>query len=193
VLDLCAGTLDVAAEVVRQHPDARVVGADFSREMLARGCAKTALPAAQADALALPFAAATFDAVTVAFGVRNLESLPRGLAEIARVLRPGGVLGVLEFFRPAGAFARAVHALYDRALVPLVGRAVSRDATAYRYLAESIDAFGTVAEFAARLEAAGLDAVRTRTLWPGVAALAVARRGGTDGGAGREGPPPGRV
>jgi demethylmenaquinone methyltransferase / 2-methoxy-6-polyprenyl-1,4-benzoquinol methylase len=158
-----------------------VVGADFSRAMLARGREKTGLPAAQADALALPFAARAFDAVTVAFGVRNLESLPRGLAEMARVLRPGGALGVLEFFRPTGRFARAVHALYDRALVPLVGGAVSRDASAYRYLAESIDAFGAVADFAARLEAAGFDAVRTRTLWPGVAALVVARRTVTDG------------
>ena len=175
VLDLCAGTLDVAAEVRRQCPAAHVVGVDFSRAMLARGRPKTALPAAQADALALPFAAGAFDAVTVAFGVRNLESPGRGLAEIARVLRPGGHLGVLELFRPAGAFARLVHAVYDRALVPLVGGTVSRDPTAYRYLADSIDAFASVAEFTVLLEASGFVGVRSRTLWPGVAALVVAR------------------
>jgi demethylmenaquinone methyltransferase / 2-methoxy-6-polyprenyl-1,4-benzoquinol methylase len=175
VLDLCAGTLDVAAEVRRQRPAARVAGADFAWEMLARGHAKTGLPVAQADALALPFAAGVFDAVTVAFGVRNLESLERGLAEIARVLRPGGRVGVLEFFRPAGPVARLVHGLYSRAFVPLVGRAVSRDRHAYRYLVDSIEAFATVAEFTELLRRSGFVTVRTRTVWPGVAALVVAQ------------------
>jgi ubiquinone/menaquinone biosynthesis methyltransferase len=175
VLDLCAGTLDVAAEVRRQRPAACVVGADFARAMLAHGRAKTGLAAVQADALALPFARGAFDAVTVAFGVRNLESLERGLAETARVLRPGGCLGVLEFFRPAGRFARVVHALYDRGLVPLLGRAVSGDPNAYRYLADSIDAFASVPEFARLLESSGFVAGAAQRLWPGVATLVLAR------------------
>jgi demethylmenaquinone methyltransferase / 2-methoxy-6-polyprenyl-1,4-benzoquinol methylase len=176
VLDLCAGTLDVAAEARRQRPAARVVGADFAREMLARGHGKTGLPTLQADALALPLRTASFDAVAMAFGVRNLESAGRGLAEVARVLRPGGCLGVLEFFRPEQARARLLHRLYSRIFVPLVGRAVSHDPTAYRYLVESIEAFATVAEFTVLLRRAGFVAVEHRPLWPGVAAVVVARR-----------------
>ncbi|MBI5477795.1 MAG: ubiquinone/menaquinone biosynthesis methyltransferase [Deltaproteobacteria bacterium] len=175
VLDLCAGTLDVAAEIRRQRPAACVVGADFARGMLQRGRAKTGLPVAQADALALPFAADAFDAVTVAFGLRNLESPARGLAEIARVLRPGGRVGVLELFRPAGAFARVVHALYNRGFVPLVGRTVSRDPAAYRYLVDSIDAFSSVAEFTALLAQSGFVSVERRSVWPGISSVVVAR------------------
>jgi demethylmenaquinone methyltransferase/2-methoxy-6-polyprenyl-1,4-benzoquinol methylase len=176
VVDLCAGTLDVAVAVRRAHPPARVVGADFARAMLRAGRRKTGLPAAQADALALPFRAASCDACTVAFGVRNLESLEAGLAEIARVLRPGGQVAVLELFRPRGAGARAVHALYNRALVPLLGRAVSRDPDAYRYLVDSIEAFVGADEFAALLARAGFSDVRFRTLWPGAAAIVWGRR-----------------
>jgi len=176
VVDLCAGTMDVAAEVRRQRPQARVVAADFARGMLARGRLKTGLPAVQADSLALPVRTASCDAVTVAFGVRNLESLERGVAEIARVLVPGGSLGVLEFFRPERAAARLLHRLYDRAVVPLVGRAVSRDPGAYRYLADSIGAFSSVGELEALLHDAGFTAIAHRALWPGVATLVVARR-----------------
>jgi demethylmenaquinone methyltransferase / 2-methoxy-6-polyprenyl-1,4-benzoquinol methylase len=175
VLDLCAGTLDVAAEVRRQRPAARVVGADFARAMLSRGHAKTGLPTAQADALALPFATGVFDAITVAFGVRNLDSPERCLEEIARVLKPGGCLGVLEFFRPQGTVARLVHRLYDRGLVPFVGHALSRDSTAYRYLADSIDAFLSKDEFTALLRRSGFVSAQGSAPWPGVAVVMVAR------------------
>jgi demethylmenaquinone methyltransferase/2-methoxy-6-polyprenyl-1,4-benzoquinol methylase len=176
LLDLCAGTMDVAAEARRRAPGLRVVGADFSLEMLARGAAKTGLPAAQADALALPFPAASFDAVTVAFGVRNLESLLRGLAEIARVLRPGGRLGVLEFFRPESAGSRLVHNLYNRLALPVLGRALSPDPEAYRYLVASMERFASRPEFEQACRGAGFSSVRGQTLFPGVCGLVVGAR-----------------
>lgn len=177
LLDLCAGTMDVAAEARRRAPGARVFGADFSLPMLARGAAKTGLPAAQADALALPFPAARFDAATVAFGVRNLDSLERGLAELARVLRPGGRLGVLEFFRAESRGSRLVHGAYNRLALPVLGRVLSPDPEAYRYLVESMERFASRPEFEAACRRAGFATVRGRTLFPGVCGLVVAVRG----------------
>ncbi len=178
LLDLCAGTMDVAAEARRRAPGLAVVGADFSLPMLARGAEKTGLPAAQADALQLPFAAASFDLATVAFGVRNLESLPRGLAELARVLRPGGRLGVLEFFRAESSGSRFVHGAYNRLALPVLGRVLSPDPEAYRYLVASMEKFASMPEFVEACGAAGFAEVRVaETLFPGVCGLVVAVKG----------------
>jgi ubiquinone/menaquinone biosynthesis methyltransferase len=176
LLDLCAGTMDVAAEARRQAPRARVIGADFSLPMLARGAAKTGLPAAQADALALPFPDASFDAVTVAFGVRNLDSYERGIAEMARVLKRGGRMGILEFFRAESAGSRFVHGAYNRLALPVLGRVLSPDPEAYRYLVESMERFASRDEFEAAARARGFGAVRGASLFPGVCGLVVATR-----------------
>ncbi|GEJ58500.1 ubiquinone/menaquinone biosynthesis methyltransferase [Anaeromyxobacter diazotrophicus] len=176
LLDLCAGTMDVAAEARRRAPGLAVVGADFSREMLARGAAKTGLPAAQADALALPFASGRFDAATVAFGVRNLERLDQGLSELARVLRPGGRLGVLEFFRPESQGSRFVHGAYNRLALPVLGRVLSPDPEAYRYLVASMERFASRPEFEEACRKAGFREVRGATLFPGVCGLVTAVR-----------------
>ena len=176
LLDLCAGTMDVAAEARRQAPGAAVVAADFSLEMLARGARKTRLPAAQADALALPFPPASFDAATVAFGVRNLESLERGLAELARVLRPGARLGVLEFFRAESSGSRFVHGAYNRLALPVLGRVLSPDPEAYRYLVASMERFASRPEFEEACRRAGFASVAGETLFPGVCGLVVAVR-----------------
>jgi ubiquinone/menaquinone biosynthesis methyltransferase len=178
LLDLCAGTMDVAAEARRQQPGAHVLGADFSLPMLALGAKKTGLPAAQADALALPFPDRTFDAVTVAFGMRNLEALDRGLAELCRVLRPGGRLGMLEFFRPESQGSRLVHGAYNRLALPVLGRVLSPDPDAYRYLVASIERFASRPEFEDACRSAGFEGVRGETLFPGVCGLVVARRAG---------------
>jgi ubiquinone/menaquinone biosynthesis methyltransferase len=177
LLDLCAGTMDVAAQARLRHPRTRVFGADFSLEMLSRGARKTGLPAAQADALALPFADASFDAASVAFGVRNLESMERGLAELARVLRPGGRLGVLEFFRAQSAGSRFVHGAYNRLALPVLGRVLSPDPGAYRYLVASMERFASRPEFEEACRRAGFGAVTGETLFPGVCGLVVAVRG----------------
>jgi ubiquinone/menaquinone biosynthesis methyltransferase len=177
LLDLCAGTMDVAATARRAAPGLRVVGADFSLPMLARGARKTGLPAAQADAQALPFGAAAFDLATVAFGVRNLESLDRGLAELCRVLRPGGRLGVLEFFRPESRGSRLVHGAYNRLALPVLGRLLSPDPEAYRYLVESMERFASLPEFLGACRRAGFATARGQTLFPGVCGLVVAVKG----------------
>jgi ubiquinone/menaquinone biosynthesis methyltransferase len=171
LLDVCAGTMDVAAEARRQYPGALVAGSDFSLPMLSRGAAKTGLPAAAADALALPFRDGCAAAATVAFGVRNLDSYPAGLAELARVLRPGGRLGILEFFRPESAGSRAFHGAYNRLALPVMGRLLSADADAYRYLVESMERFASLPEFLAAAERAGFREVRGETLFPGVCGL----------------------
>ena len=176
LLDLCAGTMDVAAEARRQVPSAQVIGADFSLPMLARGAHKTGLPAAQADALALPFPDASFDAVTVAFGVRNLDSYRRGIVEMARVLRPGGRMGILEFFRPESAGSRFVHGAYNRLALPVFGRVLSPDPEAYRYLVQSMERFASRPEFEAACRESGFSTVRGASLFPGVCGLVVGVR-----------------
>ena len=180
LLDLCAGTMDLAARARREAPGARIVGADFSMPMLSRGVAKTGLPASVADALHLPFSAGSFDAATVVFGMRNLDSCEAGLRELARVLRPGGRLGVLEFFRPESAGPRLVHGLYNRLALPVLGRALSTDASAYRYLVESMERFHSRPEFEEAARRAGFERVRGETLFPGVCGMVIAVRAAGD-------------
>jgi ubiquinone/menaquinone biosynthesis methyltransferase len=177
LLDLCAGTMDVSAEAVRQQPQARVLGADFSLPMLALGARKTGLPAVQADALTLPFPDRAFDGATVAFGMRNLDALDRGIAELARVLRPGGKLGVLEFFRSESQGSRFVHDAYNRLALPILGRVLSPDPEAYRYLVASMERFASRPEFEEACRGAGFRDVKGETLFPGVCGLVVATLG----------------
>lgn len=176
LLDLCAGTMDVADLAKRGAPGLRVVGADFSYQMLHRGVEKTGLPASQADAMALPFRAARFDLATVTFGMRNLERYEVGLAELARVLRPGGRLGVLEFFRPESTGTRAVHVAVNRLMVPVMGRLLSPDPEAYRYLVKSMERFASRPEFEEAARRAGFRDVRGETLFPGMCGLVTAVR-----------------
>lgn len=176
MLDLCAGTMDVADLARRRAPGLRIAAADFSYQMLHRGVEKTGLPASQADALALPFKARVFDLATVTFGMRNLDSWEAGLGELARVLRPGGRLGILEFFRPESKGSRFVHGAYNRLALPVLGRVLSPDPEAYRYLVASMERFASRPEFEAGARRTGFKDVRGTTLFPGVCGLVTAVR-----------------
>ena len=178
LLDLGAGTLDGGLEIVRRAPRARVAAADFSREMLRAGRKK--IPAAAlvethvADGHALPYGDAAFDGAFSAFCVRNLRDLPRGLAELRRVVRPGGRVVILEFFRPVRP-RFFFDKIYNAHVLPLVGWAVTGDREAYRYLPRSIAEFRSLGEFAAALQAAGYDDIEGLPLFPaGVASMVVA-------------------
>jgi demethylmenaquinone methyltransferase/2-methoxy-6-polyprenyl-1,4-benzoquinol methylase len=172
-LDLCAGTLDLAVELRRQ-PGFRgqVVGADFVVPMLKRGTAKAdRLAAVGADALQLPFADGQFDGCMIGFGVRNLTDLDSGLAEMARVLKPGARLVVLEFSTPTSWPFRPMYLFYFRHILPRIGRLVSKHTTAYEYLPRSVVDFPDPEGFAERMEAAGLRDLTVQQLSLGIATL----------------------
>lgn len=173
VLDLATGTGDLALEIARTGR--RVVGADFCLEMLAGARAKGTARLAAADALGLPFRDGAFDAVTIAFGVRNFASLRAGLAEIRRVLRAGGTLLVLEFSRPVGPAAAAYRVYSDRVL-PWLGGILSGERSAYAYLNASTRAWPGAEELAGILSGEGFADVAAIPLTFGVAALHRARR-----------------
>lgn len=182
-LDLCAGTFDLALELARRPGFQGIVaGTDFALPMLAHGLHKIRehddVAPACADALRLPFADATFDGAMVAFGVRNLADLDAGLAEAARVLRPGAAMVVLEFAVPRWQPFRALYLLYFTRILPWIGRLVSRHQDAYAYLPASVLEFPEPAELAGRMEAAGFQEVRYERKTGGIVAVHVgARRG----------------
>ena len=178
MLDLGAGTLDGALEILRRRPGARVVAADFAREMLRVGRRKAEAQRVSthaADGHRLPYADGVFDAAFSAFCVRNLRDLPVAMAELRRVVKPSGRIAILEFFRPAKPrlfFDR----FYNAHLLPLLGWAVSGDREAYRYLPASIARFASRGEFEEQLRRAGFDEISGQDLFPsGVASLVVAR------------------
>jgi demethylmenaquinone methyltransferase / 2-methoxy-6-polyprenyl-1,4-benzoquinol methylase len=175
VLDLCCGTGDLmlALQAVAGGP---VLGCDFSRPMLE--IARRKLLAAErpfglleADALHLPVRDSSFDLVTIAFGFRNLASYQAGLEEMARILRPGGMVAILEFSAPSNRVFAAVYRGYSRWVLPAVGRAVSGSREAYAYLPESVRRFPGRKELAERMECAGFRDVTCRTMTGGVVAL----------------------
>jgi demethylmenaquinone methyltransferase/2-methoxy-6-polyprenyl-1,4-benzoquinol methylase len=170
VLDVATGTGDLAIELARRvSPGGEVVGSDFSEAMLARARAKTPAREVSAsiviprfewgDALDLPFADGAFDAATVGFGARNFSDLARGLAEMVRVVRPGGRVVVLEFTSPTRAPLSLFYRLWFDRVVPLLG-ALAGDSDAYTYLPNSVKRFPAPAGLAAELERAGLREIR---------------------------------
>jgi demethylmenaquinone methyltransferase / 2-methoxy-6-polyprenyl-1,4-benzoquinol methylase len=168
VLDACCGTGDLALAGVRAG--GRVTGLDFSDRMLERARRKAPeLEWLHGDLLELPFPDASFDAATVGFGVRNVADLPRALAELRRVLRPGGRLGVLEITTPRGVLRPFYRLWFDR-IVPVLGRRLT-GGSAYAYLPASVRRFPGPEELARRMEEAGFGAVRFRVLAGGIVAL----------------------
>jgi len=173
VLDACCGTGDLAVEAERAG--ARVVGIDFSPAMLERARRKSSgVEWVEGDVLALPFEDGAFDAATVGFGIRNVADLDAGLAELARVVRPGGRLGCLEITQPRGALRPFFRVWFDR-IVPLLGRVLPGGA-AYTYLPASVRRFPGPEDLAAALERAGFGTVTWRLFGGGIVALHTATR-----------------
>lgn len=174
-LDVCTGTGDLAFELAtRVGASGMVTGVDFSEQMLERAREKatargSSVAFQQADALALPFADDAFDAATVAFGARNLADLDRGLAEMARVVRPGGTVVVLDITTPQR--LRALHGLWFDRLVPRVGALVGRDGAAYGYLPASAKRFPQPEALAELMTGAGLTGVSHRSFMGGIVAM----------------------
>jgi demethylmenaquinone methyltransferase / 2-methoxy-6-polyprenyl-1,4-benzoquinol methylase len=168
VLDTCCGTGDLAIACLAEGGE--VTGLDFSERMLERARAKSdQVEWMQGDALALPFEDGSFDAATVGFGVRNLEDLDRGLAELRRVLRPGGRLAILEITQPRG-LLRPFYKLWFDGLVPLAGKLLP-GGSAYTYLPASVRRFPAAREFAQMIEASDFEQVRYRLFAGGIVAL----------------------
>lgn len=181
ILDLCAGTLDLAGAVERRFEGRRVLALDFAREMLVAGRAagKVRAPLTQlavADALRLPLADACLAGVVCGFGMRNLASPRAGMAEVLRVLVPGGVFVTLEFCRPTRPVTRVFHAIYGELVLPTVGSLVSRDRAAYAYLSRSMKGFLTRQQYEAALLDAGFTQIEGRELLLGIASVVRAVR-----------------
>jgi demethylmenaquinone methyltransferase/2-methoxy-6-polyprenyl-1,4-benzoquinol methylase len=177
-LDLCAGTLDLAAELAtRAGFRGTVIGADFVKPMLERGRGKAArVWPLNADALEMPLPDASVDGATVGFGVRNLADLDAGLAEAARVLRPGARFVILEFSTPPRQPWRGLYFLYFKRVLPGVGRLLSKHTSAYRYLPESVLAFPWPEELATRMGRQGFQDVSYRLMLGGICAIHVGTR-----------------
>jgi demethylmenaquinone methyltransferase/2-methoxy-6-polyprenyl-1,4-benzoquinol methylase len=181
VLDVATGTADLAIEIARRHPATEVVGVDPSAQMLEVGRRKLAdrtldrrVALHLGDAQALEHPDGAFDAATIAFGIRNVPDRARGLAELRRVVRPGGRVAVLELSEPRRGLIAPLARFHVRVLVPRIGALLS-GRREYRYLQTSIAAFPPAEEFAAMMEAAGLQMEEVRPLTFGVCHLYVGR------------------
>jgi demethylmenaquinone methyltransferase / 2-methoxy-6-polyprenyl-1,4-benzoquinol methylase len=175
VLDLCCGTGEMALALRRQagRSTPRILGADFSHAMLQRARDKSAsssLGWVEADALCLPFRDGHFDLVTSAFGFRNLANYDAGLREMARVLRPGGEFGILDFAEPRGAVGR-LYRVYFKHVLPAIGGLVSGVKGPYAYLPASVERFPEPAQMLGRMERAGFSEVSWGPYTLGVAGL----------------------
>ena len=178
LLDVCTGTADVALEARRRANVARVVGVDFAGAMLALGQRKVAaagegrrIRLVRGDGMRLPVADRSVDAVTVAFGIRNVQRPEVACAEMARVLRGGGRLAILEFGTPRVPGVNALYSWYFTRMLPLIGRAISGHNAAYSYLPASVGTFPPPAEFLQVLRQAGFSDVRADSLTGGIVYL----------------------
>lgn len=180
ILDVACGTGDLSL-TLDGGGNAQIVGLDFCRPMLdiaaAKGLKRGAnIPFIEGDALALPFRDGSFDAVTIAFGLRNLASVKSGLIELRRVLRPGAQLAVLEFSKPKYVLLRGLFKVYFTKLLPLIGGVISGSRGAYQYLPDSVSRFPDQNELSALMREAGFEEVTYKNLTGGIAALHLGRR-----------------
>jgi len=183
ILDVATGTGDVALEIARTTPPSvRITGADFCPEMVELGRAKVAASAyceridfQVAPCEDLPFGENTFDSITIAFGIRNVVDRALGLAEMWRVLRPGGRLIILEFSTPRSQLFKQMYLFYFRRLLPMIGGLFSRY-NAYKYLPDSVLGFPTREEFSRMMTTAGFRAIQVHDLTFGIASIYVGEK-----------------
>ena len=178
VLDICCGTGDLVLALAKGGRP--VLGSDFCHPMLVAAHEKIARRRAPAvlfesDALRLPLRDASLDLLTVAFGFRNLANYESGLAEVRRVLRPGGVAAILEFSRPPNRAFAALYNFYSRRILPVIGGALSGSPDAYTYLPESVSRFPDGPQLAAKMTSAGFSGVEFEYLTGGIVALHLGR------------------
>lgn len=177
ILDVATGTGDLAIELAKLNPD-RIFGIDIAAGMLAIGKEKiqnqkleNIISLKEGDSENLEFDKNTFDAVTVAFGVRNFEDLNRGLSEMCRVLKPGGHIAILEFSKPKQFPVRQLYKAYSRFVLPMLGRMISKHNEAYSYLPESVKLFAEDKEFLYEMEKAGFRQVGQKRFTFGISTL----------------------
>ncbi len=177
ILDVATGTADLAI-ALSKTPAEKITGIDISAGMLSVGREKVAkknmsslITLEQADSEDLPFGDNTFDAITVAFGVRNFENLEKGLAEMLRVLKPGGRLLVLEFSQPQSFPFKQIYNFYFKYILPTIGKIVSKDSRAYTYLPESVKAFPFGDAFSAIMKKVGYENGRRIPVTFGIATI----------------------
>jgi demethylmenaquinone methyltransferase / 2-methoxy-6-polyprenyl-1,4-benzoquinol methylase len=185
VLDLCCGTGDLALALAHSAK-ARIIGADFAHPMLVRAAQKAAAAETsrgnlirflESDALSLPFADASFDLITTAFGFRNLANYEVGLREFRRVLKPGGTLAILEFTEPPQGILGDLYRWYFCKVLPRIGGMISGNRSAYSYLPQSVARFFRPNELASLLSGVGFEDLQVRVWTLGTLALHTARRG----------------
>ncbi|HWX38191.1 MAG TPA: bifunctional demethylmenaquinone methyltransferase/2-methoxy-6-polyprenyl-1,4-benzoquinol methylase UbiE [Candidatus Sulfotelmatobacter sp.] len=182
VLDLCCGTGDLALAFRKEAPSgAEILGSDFVPEMLVRARAKAAacganVSFAEADALALPFDDSAFALVSCSFGFRNLANYERGLDEIFRVLRPGGIAAILEFAEPRGKLFGSVYRFYFRRVLPRLGALISGNGAAYTYLPSSVSKFPSPETLQAQFDRAGYNDARFERWTGGIVTLHTAKK-----------------
>jgi len=177
ILDMATGTADFAIESISLQPE-QVIGVDLSEGMLSKGRIKIkdknlekVITLQKGDSEELPFQNNFFDAITVAFGVRNFENLNKGLTELCRVLKNDGVLIVLEFSKPVSFPVKQLYGFYFKFILPLMGKAISSDNAAYTYLPESVKAFPDGQKFADVLDACGFNRISIHPVTFGIATI----------------------
>lgn len=182
LLDVATGTGDFAIQALSLKPE-KIIGVDISAGMLDVGRKKMdkrriahVIEMIQADSENLPFEQNKFDAVTVAFGVRNFENLDKGLKEILRVMKPGALLAVLEFSRPRRFPFKQGYNFYFKTILPKIGSWISRDKAAYSYLPESVEAFPDGDDFLTILKEAGYKNVSCKPLTFGISSIYIAQK-----------------
>ena len=177
ILDVACGTGDLSLTLF-ENTGARVIATDFCRPMLKVAADKIPdkIKLIEGDALRLPFRDQTFDAVTIAFGLRNLASVEGGLAELLRILKPNGWLVVLEFSRPTNSILRPLFGFYFRRILPLMGGVISGSLSAYTYLPNSVLKFPDQEQLALLMKDSGFQQVSFENLTGGIAALHMGSR-----------------